>query len=228
MPNLFPSLAFQICLPPWPHGVMSLALDQRGEWVWRERWWHSTFLIVSLPHLITYHEQAERAYPLNWPWAVWIHNSSSHSASKKENDSWILRLLQWITMQFCFQEFFNLITDAYKYNLESLHEIQFLSSEALELKIITKLGCPLSGLSGFHLSRGHIAPGRMGAWGTGGHPSGWALVPASRGPHWYPGSTIILDLYQLVCRCKIASVCYYFASCQQQVIVRFFFSFIVK
>ena len=52
-------------------------------------------------------------------------------------------------MHFYFQEFFNLIIDAYKYNLESLHEIQFLSSEALELKIITELGCPLSSLQAF-------------------------------------------------------------------------------
>ena len=52
-------------------------------------------------------------------------------------------------MHFYFQEFFNLIIDAYKYNLESLHEIQFLSSEALDLKIMTELGCRLSSLQAF-------------------------------------------------------------------------------
>ena len=55
-------------------------------------------------------------------------------------------------MHFYFQEFINLITDAYTYNLESPHQIQFLSSKALGLKIITKLGRLLSSLSGFHLS----------------------------------------------------------------------------
>lgn len=40
-----PLVVCPICLPPILHGVMSLALGQRGERVWRPRWWNPAFLV---------------------------------------------------------------------------------------------------------------------------------------------------------------------------------------